>query len=511
VGPGPAEVTATITAAGVLTVWGLPGEPLVVDEGAPAPARNALINLLQQHAAAAAGPVRAAVRTPAGPWYMAVDGTGRCIPQDPADFTAPAPDLDPATVLAGADAVLAAAAAGPPQATLALASDPDPVLRARALAELATWPDDQDAVADAQLPGQRLEVLARCALPWVRAGVAANPGTDPATLADLVADPDPTVRLALAARFDLEPAVTVQLAGDGDDRVRTELARNPAAAFLAPARHAAAPVPVGGGAGPDGPGPEPQDPANLTGTAAGDPGHDGPDAPPPPVLDPSGHAAQAARPRRSRRALVAVTAAAALGVGGYAAAALPSPAAPPPPPAATADPAGVLWNGIVLPVGPDGPADPAGPVAAGFARTELGAALAAAHLSVRIDPLAGPASFEPTIAGRTVGGDPAALLAATWQRYQQAAAAAGVRGGGPVPPDPAGPARIAGWRTPTGWDPAGTTTVHLLVTDPRTPAGTDYAIAVRWSGDDWALLDPTADGTFTTSPPAPATAYRSFG
>ena len=496
------ELTATITPTGVLTVWGLAAGPVVVDEGAPAAARNALINLLQQHAVATGGPVYAAARTPAGPWYMAVDPDGRCIPHDPAAFTAPLPELDPAASLAGAEAVIAAAQASPPQAMLALASDPDPAIRDRALAELSTWADDQDAVADAQLPAARLEVLSRCELAWVRAGVAANPCTDPAALADLVADPDPTVRMALAARFDLDPAVTVQLAADPDQRVRAELSRNPAATFLAaaPSSVAAASSEAVSPARPVPPLPDGEAAASPDVPEAAGGGDD--------LWDDDGPPAEAARPRIPRRALVAGGAAlaiAALITGGYATA--NSFLAPAPSPAATdaPAPAAARWNGMTLPAGPDGPDDPAGPVAAGFAHTELGAAMAAAHLSVRIDPYAGPASFGPTITRQTIGGDAAALLAATSARYEEVAARSEVADGGPIP---TATGQIVGWRT-DGWAPDTQTTVHLLVIGDG-GEGTDYAIAVAWADGDYALIDPTRPGTFTTGAAGDPTSYRSF-
>ena len=134
--------------------------------------------------------------------------------------------------LAGAAAVFAAAAASPPAAMLALATDPDPTIRDRALAELATWPDDPTPVADAELPADRLERLAGCHLAWVRVGVAANPGTGHTALVDLVSDDDPMVAAALAARFDLAPDLLVLLARNPDPTVQAELARNPAATFL---------------------------------------------------------------------------------------------------------------------------------------------------------------------------------------------------------------------------------------------------------------------------------------
>ena len=175
----------------------------------------------------------AAARTPAGPWYFACDTAGVTSQLDADQFSGvDLPDLDPETVAAGAAAVFAAAAASPPAAMLALATDPDPAIRAQALAELATWPDDPTPVADAELPADRLERLASCHLVWVRVGVAANPGTGPDTLAHLAADPDPHVLAALARIIDLPAALLIQLARTPDPNVQAELRRNPSAQFL---------------------------------------------------------------------------------------------------------------------------------------------------------------------------------------------------------------------------------------------------------------------------------------
>ena len=531
--PGPV-VTATITGTGVLTVWGLDPTPRVLDEGAPPAARNALVNLLHTAAQDRGQVVCAAARTPAGPWYFACNPHGVIAPLDPAHFTAVTlPDLDTPIVLAGAAAVFAAAAGSPPAAMLALASDPDPAIRAEALTELATWPDDPTPVADAELPADRLELLASCQLGWVRVGVAANPGTGHTALVRLVADDDPQVLVTLAGRFDLPVDLLVQLATTGDPHVQAELARNPSAAFLT----ADQPVPSGQGDGiaddgrttpihgvtgqptwttwPLTPG-LPQDHPDLVATletaiAARDAhAQKGPatvavaldqqtTTPTQVPQDTTAAAAAPARTRLPRRALGLLGAAAAvvlLAVGGYAAVStLDTDPAPTASAASTA-----AWNGMSLPAGPDGPTDPAGDVAAGFAHSELGAAMAAAHLSVRIDPFAGPASFEPTITNQTDGGDPGALLAATNDRYATLGG-----DGGPIPTTTG---QITGWRI-DGWTPDAPTTVHLRVASPAGTA-TDYGIAVVWVDGDYVLVDPTSADTFTTRPADDPTTYRSF-
>ena len=240
-GPPDIVMTATITPTGVLTVWGLDPSPLVLDESSPTTARNELVNLLHAAALERGHSTCAAARTPAGPWYVACDVAGMTSPVDPSHFAdVILPDLDPEVVLAGTAAVFAAAADSPPVAMLALATDPDPAIRTQALAELANWPDDPTSVADAELPAERLERLARCDLAWVRVGVAANPGTARSTLADLATSGDPQVLAALAARFDLPVELILMLASVPDPGVQAELARNPAAAFLTEAH----PVPA---------------------------------------------------------------------------------------------------------------------------------------------------------------------------------------------------------------------------------------------------------------------------
>ena len=111
-------------------------------------------------------------------------------------------------------AVLTAEMPTSPAALLALASDPNMTVRARATAELRTWGDDPTVVADVPLPADRLAVLAGHTLAWVRAGVADNPSTDEDTLARLATDTDQMVRLAVAARLDLPAAVSTHLTTD---------------------------------------------------------------------------------------------------------------------------------------------------------------------------------------------------------------------------------------------------------------------------------------------------------
>ncbi len=478
------EIAATINAAGTLRVWGLGPAPTVEHHLAIDDAYNELVNLL---ARLAAGPppgfVLAAVRTPEGPWHLAVGPDARTIPWDAADFTLELPELTDDLPSAPLEQPADPATVAMPETLeelLPLLLDRREEVRAAANAELTTWGDDPTPVADAALDAALLDALAGNELNWVRTGVAANPGTDSTTLERLAQDDDPVVRQAVAARFDLDPEITEFLARDPEPVVRAELGRNPAAAFLSEPRPAAVAVLE----------PEPAPAASQTGDGDATDGD-------PELRDPG----PASGPRRTWRILAATVALLLMAGVGYAAVSQAREGQ-----VVTAAPSvTVPWNGMSLPTGPDGPEDPAGSVAEGFAHTELGAAMAAAHLSVRIDPYAGPASFVPTITEQTFGGDSTALLDATQDRYEAAAARANLKDDGPIPTSTG---QIGGWRIDQ-WSPDSPATVHLLVTAPDGDL-LDYKVDVVWVDGDYLLIDPTrADQLVVTPDPDPST-YRSF-
>ena len=147
------------------------------------------------------------------------------------------------------------------------------------------------------------------------------------------------------------------------------------------------------------------------------------------------------------------------------------------PRATTSDVTWRAWRGMLLPVSTrSGPSSWAGDGdhAGGFARTPLGAAIAAANLSVRVDPAAGEAAWRGVLKDQTVG-DSARLEAAL-----EAAPA-------PSSGDAGGPGVLTGWRLSR--DPAaGKVVVHLAV---DTPDGAqDFAIPLAWHHGDWALNIP---------------------
>lgn len=130
-----------------------------------------------------------------------------------------------------------------------------------------------------------------------------------------------------------------------------------------------------------------------------------------------------------------------------------------------------------------------------FARSVRGAAFAAVHLVVRAFPFAGPGSFEPTIEDHVVGEHRSTLLRLTRQAYADAATAAGVDSGAPLPV-PAADA-IAGYRVTSPTEPhAGppdAVQVGLLVRqtdDGGAPSFTEFVVTMRWVGEDWRLEAP---------------------
>lgn len=140
----------------------------------------------------------------------------------------------------------------------------------------------------------------------------------------------------------------------------------------------------------------------------------------------------------------------------------------------------VVWQGMALPVSAsDGPTMFTTTRVGGFARTDLGAALAAAHLSVRTDPVTGRAVFEPVLADQTVGA-----------RDRLATA---VRDQSRTNPPAGAPGTLLGWRL-DGDSESDRVTAHLAV-EHADGTRADYAVAVAWVADDWRL-DVPASGAF---------------
>lgn len=179
------------------------------------------------------------------------------------------------------------------------------------------------------------------------------------------------------------------------------------------------------------------------------------------------------------------------------------------PPAPGDDITAVTWQGYSMPVSPTaGPRTLTATRATGFARTQIGAALAALHISVRMAPMTGPKVYRPTITDQVVGQDTSKQLAAVDDQYQQLAKVAGVSDGAPVigatPP-------FTGYRVRDYT--AATATVDLVVTNPYKDTDLQYSIPVRWTRGDWRIVFAPADtggGWFTVTKPNPSTTYAPF-
>jgi len=142
--------------------------------------------------------------------------------------------------------------------------------------------------------------------------------------------------------------------------------------------------------------------------------------------------------------------------------------------------------------------------ASGFAKTPLGAALAAVHLGYRLEPNLGPRVFLPALSQI-----PAAHREEIRQqllgKYTDAARAAGITGGGPLPATGPVPDYL-GWRL----DEFSTTrpvTVHVEALTPGTNARLDAPLTVEWSGSDWQLVPPLLSSVSPVSDPSAYTAF----
>lgn len=181
----------------------------------------------------------------------------------------------------------------------------------------------------------------------------------------------------------------------------------------------------------------------------------------------------------------------------------------PPAPAATAeyDVTAVSWQGLALPISAtSGPATFTDTRSKGFAQTDLGAALAAVHLSSHIDPYTGPAVFGPTIDEQVIG-DTAALKKLVTATYTDQAKKHQVADGAPILA-PTG--QMKAWRI-DAFTPTGVNNVEIYV---GTPTGTDviYTIGVQWVDGDWKLKPTVTEQgiSFAVSDPNPDVDYTAF-
>jgi hypothetical protein len=158
------------------------------------------------------------------------------------------------------------------------------------------------------------------------------------------------------------------------------------------------------------------------------------------------------------------------------------------------------WNDSVwLPYSPDaGPGRETGGLVSGFARTDLGAGLAAVHLSVRSTYYAGPTVFDATIEDQLTGRHRDALHAAVRAEYETNRTRLHLAAGATVP--------FAG-SVPTAFHTTFTSPEDASVEVVWVSAGHFYVASYRlvWIDGDWRLFaeDPTATAkvpVFTAMP-----------
>lgn len=156
------------------------------------------------------------------------------------------------------------------------------------------------------------------------------------------------------------------------------------------------------------------------------------------------------------------------------------------------DDGGLSWTsagGVALPVSPEhGPIYTTDGSVSGFARTEVGAAIAAVHLVVMTSPTAGPASFGPTIDKQVVGPNAPVMAAQVAEQYQALRLPAGVEDG---QPPPGANADVVGFLL-DAYDPAHAV-VRLVLTSPELRADDrviELPVTLAWTEGDWALVAP---------------------
>jgi hypothetical protein len=150
----------------------------------------------------------------------------------------------------------------------------------------------------------------------------------------------------------------------------------------------------------------------------------------------------------------------------------------------------VVWVSVAgarLPVSRSaGPRDMSAGLARGFTYSDLGAVLAAAHVTLRLSPQVGPPVFEATLRDQVVGESTDALGQKLAEEYEQARVRLGVPYG-----EPAGRlyAVARGYQVRLSDHEA---EVRLLIEGPGVwqPVLIELTVRTRWSGSDWQVVAP---------------------
>lgn len=174
----------------------------------------------------------------------------------------------------------------------------------------------------------------------------------------------------------------------------------------------------------------------------------------------------------------------------------PDPSGQSPAPSSADDVTWVDRQGTPLPVSASaGPTGQDGPLDIGYADTDLGAVLAAVHISYAAGPSAGSATFRPALEEQVTGPARRALSVAVEKDYAEARVAVGLRDGQPLP---AGDATLLGYRVEQL--PQSNRHVQLVLTavdaDGASQTFSVDVVMTRQDGD-WRLLAPSA-GTWNS-------------
>lgn len=176
--------------------------------------------------------------------------------------------------------------------------------------------------------------------------------------------------------------------------------------------------------------------------------------------------------------------------------AAPDGASQSPAPSSTTDLTWVDRQGTPLPVSASaGPLGQDGPLDVGYADTDLGAVLAAVHISYAAGPSSGSASFRPALEKQVTGPAQQALSVAVEKDYAEARVAVGLRDGQPLPP---GDATLLGYTVEQL--PQGNRHVQLVLTSVAADGALQVFsvdVVMTRQDDDWRLLAPSA-GTWNS-------------
>jgi hypothetical protein len=135
----------------------------------------------------------------------------------------------------------------------------------------------------------------------------------------------------------------------------------------------------------------------------------------------------------------------------------------------------------------------------GFARSQLGAALAAIHIGHRIDPSVGSTTFEPTIKEQVVGPGAEGLLERTSSNYEAARRQEGKYPGEALEPRPA---QLKGYKVESLTPEAAT--VAVIMGYPDRPELYQIRLDLQWVDGDWHLVAPAGGDLNTVVTPLQA-------